>query len=188
MARLRGHRPPARQDGPVPLVPLRPPVEHDCARLQRGRRQTQPRVLGQRPTQDQAPQDQDRRRGEEGLPQFPDGQPMLLVHLPGLGPGRVHVVLQLKDTDQLFSGDGKGNMWTKQGYNTALGRKGGNERKRLGHIRDTESISFRHQCREVVIRDPLRVGFFESGPNLRYSEYLISDSPLRGLSIHLYGR
>ena len=42
--------------------------------------------------------------------------------------------------------------------------------------------------REVVIRDPLRVGFFESGPNLRYSEYLISDSPLRGLSIHLYGR
>ena len=24
----------------------------------------------------------------------------------------------------------------KQGYNTALGHKGGNERKRLGHIRD----------------------------------------------------
>ena len=27
-------------------------------------------------------------------------------------------------------------IWTKQGYNTALGHKGGNERKRLGHIRD----------------------------------------------------
>ena len=44
------------------------------------------------------------------------------------------------------------------------------------------------ESREVMIRDPLGVGFLGSGPNSRYSEYLISDSPFRGLSIHLYGR
>ena len=52
----------------------------------------------------------------------------------------------------------------------------------------THFLLIERVMREVLIRDPLRVGFLGSGPNSRYSEYLISDSPFRGLSIHLYGR